>query len=270
MSTTLRASSAIRQFLLFDPSAIEHTRRHGRRPGPLEWARETRNGNAAWYMGPRRGEHAVVMRVYVDETPGPEILQRRERPVHGYLCVPDGQLFLMGVEDVLGLGPAGNARLEDGDDLLDTIEKMRLPPGDYAVEAFHLNWDDPPTAMPWFTVGRLTEALSWLLFLLMLGIPMLLLVKQFRWARTFSWVVVGGLVLSVCAMGAWEAGVKRQRGPLAWLYRRLARASGQFPDGVIVLTRLPAGARTALLRGCTFGPGAFPAPGFEVVMPSST
>ena len=100
MNATLRASSALRQLLLFDPGSVDHLFARDRRPDPLDWARQTRQGNAIRYFGRLRGESGGVIRVYVDETPDEQILRRRERPVHGYLCVPAGELCLVGLEDV--------------------------------------------------------------------------------------------------------------------------------------------------------------------------
>ena len=260
MKATLRASSVLRHFLLFDPSAIEHVFHHGRRPGLEEWTRETRNGNAACYAGLIKSDTGTIVRVYVDEAPEPQICERRERPVFGHLYVPDGELFLIGVEDLLHLARRGEIGRDN--DLVEMVEKMRLPPGDYAVEAFHLNWNDPPVPKPLLTADRVSEGLRWAVFVLLLGVPMLVLLKSAR--RAWAHVVVGLLLAAMALLFLWE-GVRRAS-PVGWLRGFLARAEDRFPHAVVVLTRLPPGTRTATLNGCTFGPGAFPAPGFEVII----
>jgi hypothetical protein len=263
MRSTLRASSPLHVFLLLDPGAIEHTFRHGRRPDVDDLARETRNGNAVCYMAmPRRGGDAAIVAVFVDETPEDAMCQRFEHPASGHLYVPDGELVFLPAELVENLGDAGDEEVEP----LARSANVRLPPGDYAVEAFDLNWRDPPSSgRPLLTAERVMESLRLTVFVLTLTLMTAAVMRPFARRVWVYSALIGLLCGAVLSLTIWQE--LRNRWPLNRLHDRLCRAEERFPHAAVILRRLPPRTRTGAMSGCTFGPGTMPAPAFEVIMP---
>ena len=137
MQTRITAATDIATFIIFDPASIPADAINPKRP--LEAIETlTADGSAICYSFASDGEADFA--VLVDEEPADEWVARRRNGIDDVLLrVPSGRMIATGYEDLCGRGERKYSPETFVPEMGDTA---MVPPGDYAVEAFEIDWGE--------------------------------------------------------------------------------------------------------------------------------
>jgi hypothetical protein len=257
----LRASTTAAGYAIFDPAAIP--RFIG---ADVEEMFETilvqnELGNLILYSDSDDGQ--TLLRVYIDEDPGDELMLRASHVARGGFCrFPSGRICFMGAEEVqlFQEQPASNAGAE-------------LPSGQYAAEGFDVDWAPAELGDALRDrVGKWAYIFRGMLYILAASGCLGAMTSGilFVVAALAGYAEVAALVM-ICFMAVIVGSFMLRRLPMV---KRVNAAEQnlqlQFPPVVLVLHRLPDDADTSSLHGLAFGAGHMrreKSRAFEVIFP---
>lgn len=247
----LYADTDAATMVLFDPEAAATALRESTVVGQEEVETAAAAGDMVhWYT---TADGAFRLQVFVDEAVPDVYVSRGSNRVEGRLLhVPSGRLVFSGAEMLLD-------RPEEWDVRSAT---MTLPPGDYALEAFEVDWssrDDAEFERRWraeagaigATAVRVLGLFTGLLVLVSLGLFIPTVVLLTKPAKLWEGIVRVGPWIG----GAWVFVLVAWRlPPVRRINAVRERLEREQPDAVVSLRRLsPGEARPE--RGASFGEG---------------
>jgi len=247
MRLSLEAATDVATYIIFDPSALSADAVNPRKPFETVDA-ITARGEAICYSDCSDGQMRFL--ILVDEPPDAEMVARRRHKVENALLrVPSGRLVATGFEDLWG---RGRHRYSPEHFTARMGAVAIIPAGDYAVDAFEVDWGDEPEeevaarARPGDeqTAGTIGMTLGCSCLATILALPVVWVQAGIEtalhvtaWAGTIWWL----LFLVLKYSGAWNR--------MAALRKEVY---AKYPGAVLVLRRLPPGA-----AGGSFRPGKF-------------
>jgi hypothetical protein len=241
--------------VLFDPGAIHPLLEH-RSFAPQDFEKEACKGNLVlWYT---EADGAYSFRVYVDEAMPASLQDKASSLAQGRLLrVPTGRLFASGGECI---GPRDRHIVSEEFELAlpHMGSNAAMPPGNYSVDAYNVEWDgeaieEERKRRMGGTHSRIERILGPLsgcvFFSTILVLPVVLITAILQWGlREASTVLLYSLVFFV---PGWAITIGFLRSATMRESIRVGKEiEADFPYYVLVLNRVADNADFSALEGC--------------------